>query len=155
MWLPWQRLVVAKLYHLYAHLGMSFIHPYKFEEISKIMFIRTSIYYMFLVKCGYMITCRTQVISPLYICTSISSIHASLKKFHKTMNEELSAQEFVNFLVKCGYHGNALAYPSYITFTHIYTSISSIHASLKKFHQTTNEELSAQELANGRTDAIP
>ena len=32
------------------------------------------------------------------------------------MNEELSAQEFFKFLVKCGYHGNALAYPSYITF---------------------------------------
>ena len=71
------------------------------------------------------------------------------------MNEELSAQEFFNFLVKCGYHGNALTYPSYITLTHIYTSISSIPASLKKFHQTTNEELSAQELTNGRTDAIP
>ena len=55
------------------------------------------------------------------------------------------------FLVKCGYHGNALSYPSYITFMHIYTSISSIHASLKKFHKTMNEELSAQELANGRT----
>ena len=62
---------------------------------------------------------------------------------------------FSMFLVKCGYHGNALAYPSYITFTHIYTSISSIHASLKKFHKTMNEELSAQELANGRMDAIP
>ena len=59
------------------------------------------------------------------------------------------------FLVKCGYHGNALSYPSYITFMHIYTSISSIHASLKKFHQTMNEELSAQELANGRTDGSP
>ena len=61
-------------------------------------------------------------------------------------------KNFSMFLVKCGYHGNALAYPSYITFTHIYTSISSIHASLKKFHKTMNEELSAQELANGRTD---
>ena len=45
-----------------------------------------------------------------------------------------SAQEFFTFLVKCGYHGNALAYPSYIVLMHIYTSISSIHASLNKFH---------------------
>ena len=57
-------------------------------------------------------------------------------------------KNFSMFLVKCGYHGNALLYPSYITFTHIYTSISSIHASLKKFHKTMNEELSAQEFLN-------
>ena len=30
-------------------------------------------------------------------------------------------KNFSMFLVKCGYHGNALAYPSYITFRHIYT----------------------------------
>ena len=50
------------------------------------------------------------------------------------MNEELSVQIFKMFLVKCGYHGNALSYPSYITFMHIYTSISFLHASLKKLH---------------------
>ena len=50
----------------------------------------------------------------------------------------------MEIIVKCGYHGNVLSYPSYITFMHIYTSI---HASLKKFHKTMNE-LSAQEFFN-------
>ena len=31
MWLPWQRLVVPKLYHLYVHLHINIIHPCKFE----------------------------------------------------------------------------------------------------------------------------
>ena len=53
-------------------------------------------------------------------------------------------KNFSMFLVKCGYHGNALSYPSYITFTHIYTSISSIQASSKKCNKTMNEELSVQ-----------
>ena len=105
---------------------------------------------MFLVKCSYHGNALSypSYITFMHIYTSISSIHASLKKLHLKVNEELSAQEFFNVLVKCGYHGNALSYPSYITFTHIYTSISSIHASLKKFHKTMNEELSAQEFLN-------
>ena len=121
----------------------------------------------------------------MHIYTSISSIHASLRKFslnnkwgvictrflnvfskmwlpwqrlvpklyhlyahlhiniiHPCKFEEISLKSkwgiirtrIVQCLVKCGYHGNALSYPSYISFTHIYTSISSIHASLRKFH---------------------
>ena len=34
MWLPWQRLVLPKLSHLYAQLHINIIHPCKYEEIS-------------------------------------------------------------------------------------------------------------------------
>ena len=34
MWLPWQRLVLPKLFHLYAQLHINIIHPCKYEEIS-------------------------------------------------------------------------------------------------------------------------
>ena len=77
MWLPWQRLVVPTLYHLYAHLHINIIHPCKFEEISlksKWGVIRTRIFF-------YVVTmatpCRTQVISP--VCTSTHQYHPSMQ----------------------------------------------------------------------------
>ena len=34
MWLPWQRIVLPKLSHLYAQLHINIIHPCKYEEMS-------------------------------------------------------------------------------------------------------------------------
>ena len=84
MWLPWQRLVLPKLSHLYAQLHINIIHQCKYEEIS-------------------------------------------------LNNKRIIHTRILRFLEKCGYQGNALSYPSYLTFMHNCTSISSIHASMKKF----------------------
>ena len=86
IWLPWQRLVLPKLSHLYAQLHINIIHPYKYEEISL------------------------------------------------NNKGEVIRTNFLKVFEKCGYHGNALSCPSYLTFMHNCTSISSIHASMKKFH---------------------
>ena len=87
MWLPWQRLVVPKLYHIYAHLHINIIHPCKFEEISlkSKWVIRTRIFQCFSkmwLPWQCLVVPKLYHLYKMHIYTSISSIHASLKKFH-------------------------------------------------------------------------
>ena len=81
IWLPWQRFIVPKLYHLCSHLYIHTFYPWKFEKIS----FKNEVSHMFpllSLKCVTMATPHlTQVISPLRTSTHpyLSSIQVWTK----------------------------------------------------------------------------
>ena len=131
MWLPWQRLVLPKLSHLYAQLHINIIHPCKYEEIS----LNNS--YPHKNFKGFR---KMWLPWQCLVLPKLSRLYAQLhiNIIHPCKYEEISLNNkgvIRNFsLENCGYHGNALSNPRYLTFMHNCTSISSIHASMKKFH---------------------
>ena len=158
MWLPWQRLVVPKLYHLYAHLHINIIHPVQVwtHEISlKSKWVNLSAQEFFNVFSNNVVTmathCRTQVISPL--CTSTHQYHPSMQVWRNFIKQWMRSYPHKNFsinLVKCGYHGNALAYPSYITFTHI--STHQYHPSMQVWRNFIKQRMRSYPHKNWLTD---
>ena len=101
MWLPWQRLVLPKLSHLYAQLHINIIHPCKYEEISlnnKGGVIRTIIFNVLRKNVVTMATpCPTQVISPL--CTTAHQYHPSMQVWRNFIKQERRSYPHKNFKV--------------------------------------------------------
>ena len=86
IWLPWQHLVLPRLYYIYAQLHINIIHPLKYEEISlnnKGGVIRTRLFKVFRKMWLPWQRLVLPKSSHLYAQLHINITHPSmLKKFH-------------------------------------------------------------------------